>query len=139
MQVAESDKEKTAFCAMEGLYEFNIGFCNAPATFQRLMDLLLAGLQWSDCLVYLDDVIIMGRSFEEHLSNLQAVFDPVRPAEEMCFLPTQGQLSRTCDFSTGSVRRPYENCESVIKTFPYHRILRTCNSFLGLQATIDHL
>ena len=43
------------------------GLCNAPATFQRLMDLVLAGLQWSDCLVYLDDVIVVGRTFEEHL------------------------------------------------------------------------
>ena len=83
VQVAKSDKEKTAFCTTEGLYEFNVmpfGLCNAPATFQRLMDLVLAGLQWSDCLVYLDDVIIMGRSFEEHLTNLQAVFERLRQA-----------------------------------------------------------
>ena len=42
------------------------GLCNAPATFQRLMDSVLAGLQWSACLVYIDDIIIMGR---EHLKN----------------------------------------------------------------------
>ena len=34
------------------------GLCNAPATFQRLMDLLLAGLQWSACLIYLDDISV---------------------------------------------------------------------------------
>ena len=46
-------REKTAFCMMEGLYEFTVmqfGLCNAPATFHRQMDLILAGLQWSDCL-----------------------------------------------------------------------------------------
>ena len=37
------------------------------------MDLVLAGLNWSNCLVYLDDVIILGWSFREHLNNLQAV------------------------------------------------------------------
>ena len=50
------------------------GLCNAPATFQRLMDLVLAGLQWSHSLVYIDDVIVLGRDFEDHLQNLQAVF-----------------------------------------------------------------
>ena len=39
------------------------------ATFQRLMDLVLAGLQWSSCLVYLDDVIVTGRTLTEHLKK----------------------------------------------------------------------
>ena len=56
------------------------GLCNAPGTFQRLMDCVLAGLQWQSCLVYLDDVIILGRSFSEHLNNLRAVFDRLREA-----------------------------------------------------------
>ena len=37
------------------------------------MDLALAGLQWSECLVYLDDVIVLGRTFEEHLRNVRSV------------------------------------------------------------------
>ena len=51
------------------------GLCNAPATVQRSMDAVLAGLQRSNCLVYLDDVVIPGRSFEEHLCNLSKVFE----------------------------------------------------------------
>ena len=50
------------------------GLCNAPATFQRLMDRVLMGLQWTSCLVYIDDIIIVGKTFEEHLSNLEEVF-----------------------------------------------------------------
>ena len=42
------------------------------------MDLVLAGLQWSSCLVYLDDVIVVGRNFDEHLKNLQAVLQRLR-------------------------------------------------------------
>ena len=52
------------------------GLCNAPATFLRLMDLTLAGLQWSNCLVYLDD-IILGKDFNDHLSNIQSDFQRI--------------------------------------------------------------
>ena len=50
------------------------GLCNAPATFQRLMDCALAGPHWQSCLVYLDNVIILGRTFSEHLHNLRNRF-----------------------------------------------------------------
>ena len=83
VEVDDKDREKTAFCTYEGLYEFKVmpfGLCNAPATFQRLMDMILAGLQWSQCLVYLDDVIVVGRCFDEHLKNLRHVFDRFREA-----------------------------------------------------------
>jgi hypothetical protein len=56
---------KTAFATRRGLYQFQVmpfGLCNAPATFERLMETVLAGLQWDICLIYLDDVIIYGRN-----------------------------------------------------------------------------
>ena len=83
VEVAPEHQEKTAFCTQDGLFEFNVmpfGLCNAPATFQRLMDCVLASLQWSNCLVYIDDIIIMGRSLDEHLHNLQQVFDQLKLA-----------------------------------------------------------
>ena len=76
VEVAESDRAKTAFTTQEGLFEFKVmpfGLCNAPATFQRLMNLVLARVEWSQCLIYLDDIIVIGRSFDEHLSNLAVV------------------------------------------------------------------
>ena len=78
VEIEECDKEKTAFCTSEGLYQFNVmpfGLCNAPATFQRLMDTVLAGLQWDRCLVYLDDIIVVGKNFEEHLTALHLVLE----------------------------------------------------------------
>ena len=59
---------------------YHFGLCNGPATFQRLMDLVLAGLQMSQCLVYIDDVIVIGHTFDEHLCNLREVFGRVRGA-----------------------------------------------------------
>jgi hypothetical protein len=50
------------------------GLCNVPATFERLVGTVLRGLTYESCLVYLDDVIMIGRTFQEHLLNLQEVF-----------------------------------------------------------------
>ncbi len=81
--VSPEDRDKTAFCTHEGLFEFRVmpfGLCNAPATFQRLMDAMLAGLKWSSCLVYIDDIVIPGKSFPAHLTNLCSVFDRLKEA-----------------------------------------------------------
>lgn len=84
VEVHPRDKENTAFCTSEGLNEFNVmpfGLCDGPATFQRLMDLLLAGVQWSSCLVYLDDIYVLGKTFEDHLKHLSQVFQKLRDAK----------------------------------------------------------
>ena len=83
VEVAENDRAKTAFTTHEGLFEFRVmpfGLCNAPATFQRLMSLVLAGVEWSQCLVYLDDIIVLGRNFDEHLKNLGIVLQKLKDA-----------------------------------------------------------
>jgi len=75
--IREEDKEKTAFLAPDGLFEFNVmplGLCNAPATFQRLMDRCLAGLKWQSVLVYLDDIVVFSKDFESHIKHLEEVF-----------------------------------------------------------------
>lgn len=55
------------------------GLTCAPATFERLMETVLAGLQWDICLVYLDDIIVIGHSFENMLdNNLGKVFDRLK-------------------------------------------------------------
>ena len=64
--MAPKDREKTAFTVGTGLWQFQVmpfGLCNAPATFERLMETVLKGLSGSTCLVYLDDIIVVGKSF----------------------------------------------------------------------------
>eukprot|EP00731_Ephydatia_muelleri_P003687 Em0001g3687a len=56
------------------------GLSNAPATFQRLMEHVLSGLHWSICLVYLDDIIVFGKSVEEHLDQLREVLNRLQNA-----------------------------------------------------------
>jgi hypothetical protein len=72
----EEDKCKTAFVVDGNLFEFNVmpfGSMNAPSTFQRLVDRILRGLTWRQCLVYMDDVLIFSKTFEDHLRDIDEV------------------------------------------------------------------
>ena len=65
--MSPDSKEKTAFITHKGLYEFSVmpfGLCNALATFQRLMEGTLRGLARQKCIVYLHDILVMGRTFQ---------------------------------------------------------------------------
>ena len=77
----KASQEKTAFTTHVGLYEFQkmpFGLANAPATFQRLMEVVLHGLAREVCFVYLDDIVVVGATWEEHLANLTRVLDRIR-------------------------------------------------------------
>ena len=77
VEVKPRDQKKTAYAMPQGLFEFRVmpfGLTGVMITFQRLMEFVLAGLQWSTCLVYLDDIITFSTTFKEHLECLQEVF-----------------------------------------------------------------
>lgn len=64
---------KLLFVTPHGLFVFkdmHFGLCNAPATFERMIDRVLKGVKWTTCLSYLDDVIIFSSSFSSHLQRL---------------------------------------------------------------------
>ena len=134
-----TDREKSVFCTQEGLFEFNVmpfGLCNAPATFQRLMDCVLAGLQWSNCLVYIDDIIIIGRSFEEHLHHLQQVLDHLKSAG-LKIQPSQSHfLQQKVNFLGHIVSSegvsPDPSKTSRVKEWPTPRSVQEVQQFLGL-------
>ena len=79
----ETAKETTAFSTPDGHLEFNImpfGLRNAPATFKRLMECVLAGLTTHECLIYLDDIIIFSTSFPNHFARLRGVLSRLQEA-----------------------------------------------------------
>jgi hypothetical protein len=83
VEMEEKDIEKTAFITSEGLYEnlvMPFGLCNAPATFQRLMHEVLGNLIYTKAPVYLDDIIIHSKTFEQHLQDIEEVFGKLRDA-----------------------------------------------------------
>ena len=77
----EASKEHTAFTSHLGLFQFKVmsfGLCNAPATFQCMMDDMLEDLRLEGkCLVYLDDVVVYAKTFDQMLGNLQEVLGKI--------------------------------------------------------------
>ena len=83
VDVAEDDKCKTAFTTHRGLYEFNVmpfGLCNAAGTFERLMQAVCGGLRWDICLIYLDDILVFSKTFDDHIERLETVFKRLEDA-----------------------------------------------------------
>ena len=82
-QMDEDAQNVTAFVTPMGLYKWKripMGLASAPRAFQNLMELIMAGLSYDVALVYLDDIIIFGRSFEEHFNRLDLVLGRLKDA-----------------------------------------------------------
>lgn len=78
IRMKPEDSQKTAFLTKYGLFEhvrMGFGLCNAPATFLRAMSLVLKNLTYKEVLAYLDDVVIIGKTFDEHICNLEKVLE----------------------------------------------------------------
>ena len=139
VEMDKTSREKTAFVTHKGLFEFNVmpyGLTNAPATFQRLMDIVLAGLKWQCCLVYIDDVVIYSPTFEQHLIDLKKVFQALRAANLTL-------KASKCHFCRREMRylghiitqqgiKPDPNLIKSVIDFPQPRKIKDVQSFLGL-------
>lgn len=133
------DAQKTAFTTPYGLYEFTrmpFGLKNAPATFQRLMDQVLTGLQGIELFVYLDDIVIYSSSLDQHTIKFRELCTRLRKSglklqPDKCeFLRTEvaylGHII-TCD----GVKPDPKKIEAV-QNFPTPTNAKTIKQFLGL-------
>lgn len=137
--VDPKDRQKTAFSTNYGHYEFKrmpFGLKGAPATFQRLMNYVLTGLQGLECFVYLDDIVIYGKNLEDHNNKLRKVFDKLREhnlklqPEKCQFLRKEVvYLGHKCS-EEGALPDPSKT--SCVQNFPVPRTVRQVQSFLGL-------
>ncbi|CAC5385628.1 Retrovirus-related Pol polyprotein from transposon 297,Retrovirus-related Pol polyprotein from transposon opus,Retrovirus-related Pol polyprotein from transposon 17.6 [Mytilus coruscus] len=115
-----------------------MGLCNSAPVFERLMETVLSGLTWKICLVYLDDVIIFSKSFEEHMKNLKEVFQRLKAANlklnpKKCnFLKTEFKFLGHIDSESG-VATDTNKIQSV-KDWPVPKSIKDVRSFLGLTS-----
>ena len=138
-------KEKTAFVTHEGLYEFSVmpfGLCNVPATFQQLMEVTLHGLARSKCTVYLDDILVMGQNYQEHLQNLREVFSRLQLAglrlkPRKCHLIKIEVKYLGYLVSNAGVHADPEKVATV-QSFARPQNLKQHRSFLGLASYYRH-
>lgn len=135
----KEDIPKTAFVSKYGLFEYTtmpFGLSNAPATFQRLMEIALSGLQWTTCLIYLDDVLIFGANFDDQISRIQAVLDRIRAAG-LKLKPTKCHLLKEEVTFLGHILTPdgiqpnVENIEKILK-WETPTNVKEVQSFLGM-------
>ena len=139
--VRNSDIRKTAFVTMYGLYEFlkmPMGLKSAPMTFQRVMELALQGLQWQICLIYLDDVVIFSKTFEEHMERLTRGFDRISTGglklkPEKCQL-LQTEVTFLGHVVSGERVRPHPSNILKIKEWPPPQTVTQIRQFLGMAS-----
>ena len=141
VELAEADREKTAFSTPYGLFQFRVmpfGLCNAPSTFQRLMELVLTGLHWSSCLVYIDDIIIFSSTVQEHFQQLLEVFERLRSAG-LKVKPSKCHLfRRSVDYLGHIVSRQgvqtYPGKTESVTNWPSPNNVKELRQFLGLAS-----
>ena len=136
--VAEKDRGKTAFTAGAGLFQFNVmpfGLRGAPATFQRLMDVVLTGMgEYSAA--YMDDVVIFSMTWEDHLQHIRQVLQKLQDVG----LTIKG---RKCQFGMQQCTylghvvgmgclRPEAGKVEAVKQFPTPSTKSDVRTFLGL-------
>ena len=138
--MTEDAKLKSAFATSGGgLFQFCVmpfGLANSPSTFERLMEKVLAGLQWQICLVYLDDIIVYSKDVMSHLERLDIIFGKLRAAglklkPKKCHLLRESVLYLGHVVSGGGVHTDPDKVKAVSE-WGAPKDLTEVRSFLGL-------
>jgi hypothetical protein len=139
IEMVEEDKEKTAFVCSQGLFEYNVmpfGLRNAPGTFQRLMDEVLREFIGKFVVVYIDDIMIYSKSFEEHMEHIEKVLNRIREINMVLKLKKCKFGERNIEFLGHIVGkdglRPDEKKVEKIRNIKRPETVTEVRSFLGL-------
>ena len=138
VRVRDEDVAKTAINTPLGHYEFKVvgfGLCNAPATFQSLMNDVLRPYLRKFVVVFLDDTLIFSRNWKEHVKHVRLVFETLQKHQLYCkpseclFGATETLYLGHC--ITGSTIAPDRKKLQAVENWPVPRNLSQVRSFLG--------
>ena len=137
--IREEDKHKTAFVTPDALYQFKVmpfGLTNAPATFQRYMQKVLNEYLHKFAVVYIDDVLVFSKTFEEHVNHLKLILEKIREHNlrfsiEKCQFLCREVLYLGHYVSENGIR-PNDEKILAVKNFPVPKKVKDIQSFLGL-------
>ena len=141
VQINSADSDKTAFLCHRGMYKFRrmpFGLCNAGATFQRLMDIVLSGLHFQVCVIYLDDIIVFSGTAEQHLDRVVVVLDRLRATglklkPEKCVLFQKSVSFLGHVISERGISTDPEKVKAV-KEWPVPTSIQDVRAFVGLAS-----
>lgn len=139
VEMNPQDIPKTAFNVEHGHFEFlrmPMGLKNSPSTFQRVMDNVLRELQNTICLVYLDDIIVFSTSLQEHMSNLEKVFQKLRESNFKIQMDKSEFLKLETAYLGHVIGKdgikPNPDKIAAIKKYPLPKTTTEIKRFLGL-------
>ncbi|XP_033229779.1 uncharacterized protein LOC117181328 [Belonocnema kinseyi] len=139
--MAKEDIEKTAFSTHKGHWEWlrmPTGLINAPATYQRMVNFKLQGLLGKICFIYLDDLIVIGKTEEEHLRNLRKVFERLRETRLVLQPDKCKYLEKELEYLGHSVGaegvKPLKKNVDKVLEFPRPRNAKEIERFVGLAS-----
>ena len=142
IKLSETAQPKTAFRTPDGLYQWTVmpfGLTNAPSVFQQAMHVVLKGLIGKICLAYLDDIIVLARTPEEHAANLNTVLTRLHEHQFFCNVDkcqfAMQQIKYLGHVVTAETVKPDPHKVEVLRAWPSLDVQQSANnirSFLGL-------
>ena len=141
VEMADEDKEKTAFTSFLGSFSFQVmpfGLRNSPSTYQRLMSHVLSGYTGVFCHVFIDDIIVYSRDMSEHLDHLNKVIARVREAglrlkPKKCKFACASVKYLGHIINNGTIQPDPENIR-VVRDLKPPETAKEVRSFLGLAS-----
>ena len=139
VKVKNEDVQKTAFITSSGLYEFKrmpFGLSSAPATLQRYLQKVFEKHLFKSLVIYLDDILVFSKSFEEHLNHLEQVFEilseyNLRLKKSKCNFATNQIKYLGFVISGDGISTDPEKIQAV-EGFPRPTNVKGIRSFIGL-------
>lgn len=139
--ISEESKSKTAFVTPDGQFEFNrmpFGLANAPAVFQKTINMVLGNARFDTALAYMDDILVPSKNFEQGIDRLRVVFEKLRQTgltlkPQKCYF-FQQQVDYLGFEVSGEGVKPGSRKVEAVRNFPTPKDVHNVRQIIGLAS-----